>query len=41
MTQLLKKKRTNFANTLLPLEDDDDDDHNEAMMSTYIALAAW
>ena len=32
MTQLLKKKRTNFANTLLPLEDDDDDDHNEAMM---------
>ena len=41
MTQLLNKKRTNFANTLLSIEEDDDDDHNEVMMWTYIALAAW
>ena len=40
MTQLLNKKRTNFANTLLSPDEDDDDDHNEAMMWTYIALAA-
>ena len=32
MTQLLNKKRTNFANTLLSIEEDDDDDHNEVMM---------
>ena len=40
MTQLLNKKRTNFANTLLSPDEDDDDGHNESMMWTYIALAA-